>query len=120
MGRQRLGVAAEDFSHGKRDLDNETADTLEEQDHDGHLGENPGVFKSPGFRFVEDAEVFLGGGVGSFRGGAEGLEFLMPVCSSENFNDQPGKVVDRHMTSKSMVIDPVLAVFGVFSDMRII
>ena len=48
------GVAAEYFSQGKRDLDDETADALEEQDHDGHLGENPGVFKSPGPWFAED------------------------------------------------------------------
>lgn len=115
-----MGVAAEHFSHGRRDLDDETADALEEQDHDGHLGENPVVFQPPDLRFVEDAEIFLGGGVGSFGGGAEGIELMMPVCSAENFDDQPGEVVDRHMTSESVIVDPVLAVFGVLSDLRII
>jgi hypothetical protein len=43
----------------------------------------------------------------------------MPVCSTENLDDQPGKVTDRHMTSESVVIDPVLAVFGVLSDLRV-
>ena len=74
----RRGVVFEQFSHGNRDLDDETADALEQQDYDGHLCENPGVFQSPDLRFAEDAEIFLGEGVGSFGGGTEGLEFLMP------------------------------------------
>ena len=45
---------------------------------------------------------------------------MMPVCSAENIDDQPGEVDDRHMTSKSVVVDPVLAVFGVLSDLWII
>lgn len=45
---------------------------------------------------------------------------MMSVCSAENFDDQPGEVVDRHMTSESVIVDPVLAVFGVLSDLRII
>jgi hypothetical protein len=45
----------------------------------------------------EDEEIFLGGEVGSFGGGAESLVFPMPVCSAENLDDQPGEVVDRHM-----------------------
>ena len=114
------GVAAEHFSHSKHDLDDETADALEEQDHDGHLGENPGVFQPPDLRFVEDAEIFLGGGVGSFGGGTEGFEFMMPVCSAEDLDDQPGKVFDRHMVGESVVADPVLTVLGVLSDLRII
>ena len=66
------------------------------------------------------AEIFLGVGVGSFGGGANGFEFLMPVCSSENLDDQPGEAVDRHMRCKAMIIDPVLAVFGILTDLRII
>ena len=114
-----LGVAAEHFSHGKRNFDDETADALEEQDHDGHLGENPGVFQPPDLRFAEDADIFLGGRVGSFGSGAEGLELMMPVGSAENLDDQSGEVVDRHMTSESVVVDPVLTVLGVLSDLRI-
>ena len=45
---------------------------------------------------------------------------MMPICSTKNLDGQPGKVVDRHMTSESMVIYPVLAVFGVLPDLRII
>ena len=116
----RRGVVFEQFSHGNRDLDDETADALEEEDYDGHLGENTGIFQSPDFGFVENAKIFLGGGVGSFGGGTEGFEFMMPVCSAEDLDDQPGEVVDRHMTSKSVIIDPVLAVFGVLTDLRII
>ena len=44
---------------------------------------------------------------------------MMPVCSAEDLDDQPGKVVDRHMTSEAVVIDPVFAVFGVLSDLRV-
>jgi hypothetical protein len=79
-------------------LSNARGDALEEQAHDGHLCENPGIFQPPALWFAEDAEIFLSGGVGSFGGGAKGLEFLMPVCSAENLDDQPGEVVDRHMT----------------------
>ena len=120
IGSWRRGVAAVHFSDGKRDLDDETADALEEQDHDGHLCENSGIFQSPDLGFFEDAEIFLGGGVGSFGSGAEGLELMMAVCSAENLDDQSGEVTDRHMTSKSVVVDPVLAVFGVMSDLRIV
>ena len=49
----------------------------------------------------------------------EGFELMMPVCSSEHLNDQLGEVVDRHMVSESVVVDPVLAVLGVLSDLRI-
>lgn len=70
--------------------------------------------------FAENAEIFLGGGVGSFRSGAKGFEFLMPICSSEHLCDQSGEVLDRHMRCKAMIIDPMLAVFGVLSDQRIV
>lgn len=120
IGFEWRGVAAEHFSHGERDFDDEPTDALEEQNYDGHMGEDPGVFQSPDLRFAEDAEVVLGGGVGSFGGRAEGLELMMPVGSAEHLNDQPGEVGDRHMTSKSVVVDPVPAVFGVLSDLRII
>ena len=43
----------------------------------------------------------------------------MSVGSSENLNDQPGEVFDRHMVGESVVVDPVLAVFGVLTDLRI-
>src|SRR3989304_5275945 len=56
---QRRGGTAEQFSRGNRDLDDETADALEEQDHDGHLCENAGVFESPDLRFAEDADIFF-------------------------------------------------------------
>ena len=119
-GSWKRGVAAEHFSDGKGGLDDEAADALEEEDHDGHLCENTSVFESPCLRFFEDAEIFLGGRVGSFRGGAEGLQLLMPVCSAEHLNDQPGEVADRHMASESLVVDPVFAVFGVLPDLRIV
>ena len=45
---------------------------------------------------------------------------MMPVCSAKNLDNQPGEVTDRHMTSKSVVVDPVLTVFSVLSDLRII
>jgi len=48
------------------------------------LGENLGVFESPDLWFVEDAEIFLGGRIGSFGGGTEGFEFMMPVGSAED------------------------------------
>ena len=70
--------------------------------------------------FFEDAEIFLGGGVGSFGGGAKGFELMMTVCSAENLDDKPGEVFDRHMRCKAMIIYPVLAVFGALSDLRII
>ena len=94
VGFWRGGVAAEHFSHGKRDLDDETTDALEEQNHDGHLCENTGIFESSDLWFVEDAEIFLGGRVGSFGGGTEGFEFMMAVCSAEDLDDQPGEVLD--------------------------
>jgi hypothetical protein len=71
------------------------ADALEEQNHDSHLGESPGVFQSPDLRFVENTEIFLGGGVGSLRGGAEGFEFMTPVCSAEHLDNQHrGSLID--------------------------
>ena len=45
---------------------------------------------------------------------------MMTVCSAENLDNQPGELLDRHMRCKAMIIYPVLAVFGVLSDLRII
>lgn len=69
---------------------------------------------------MEDEEIFLGGGVGSVGGGAEGFELMMAVCSPGDLDDQPGEVADRHMTGESVVVDPVFAVIGVLSDSRIV
>lgn len=78
------------------------------------------VFQFSDFRFEEDAEVFLGGGVGSFGGGAEGLDLLIALAAPDNFVDQPGEILDGHMVGVAVVVDPVLAVQGIFSDIGII
>lgn len=44
---------------------------------------------------------------------------MMPVCSTEDLDGQPGEIVNRHMTGESVIIDPVLTVFGVLPDLRI-
>ena len=45
------------------------------------------MFQPTDFRFGEYSEVTFGGGVGSFGSRAKGFEFLMAVCSSEDFDD---------------------------------
>ena len=45
---------------------------------------------------------------------------MMSVGSAENLNDEPGEVFDRHMVGESIVVDPVLAVLGVLTDLWII
>jgi len=68
------------------------------------------MFQPPDFWFIEDAKIFLGGGVGSFGGGTEGLDLLIPVGAADNFVDQSGVVLDRHMSGVAVVVDPVFAV----------
>ena len=60
-GSSRQLDVAEHFSQGQGDLDDETGNTFEEEYGDGHLGQNAGIFQSPDFWFVEDAEVVFGG-----------------------------------------------------------
>ncbi len=45
------------------------------------------MFESADFRFGEYCEVTFGGGVGSFGSRAKSFEFLMAICSSEDFGN---------------------------------
>ena len=84
------------------------------------MRQDGGVFQSSDFGFGQDAEILLGGGVGSFGGGAEGLDFLVAIGAPDNFVDQPGEILDGHVSGVAIVVDPVFAVQGIFDDIRII
>ena len=84
----RVNAVANPFlSEREGDFNNEPSDSFEQYDYDCHLGKNGGVFQSTDFRFGEYSEVTFGGGVCSFGSRAKGFEFLMAVCSSEDFGD---------------------------------
>ena len=78
------------------------------------------MFDSPDFGFVEDAEIFLCGRVGSFGSGTEGLELLIPFGAADDFVDQPGKITDGHMSGVAVIADPVPTGFGVRDDVGVI
>ena len=78
------------------------------------------MFDSPDFGFAEDAEIFLCGGVDSFRGGTEGLEHLISIRSAQDFADEPGEITDGHMAGVAVIADPVPTGFGVRDDVGVI
>jgi len=92
---------------------------LEEQGHDCQLYEDAGVFQSPDLGFVQDAEIFLSGGVGSFGSTAEGFKLLMSISSAQNFVDQPGDILAGHVAGVAMIVDSVLALLSVPDDLRV-
>ena len=78
------------------------------------------MFDSPDFGFVEDAEIFLGGRVGSFGSGTEGLDLLISIRPAQDFADEPGKITDGHMAGVAVIADPVPTGFGVRDDVGVI
>ncbi len=56
-------ILLEVVSESQSDLDDETGDSLEQDNDDGHLRKDPGVFHTPDFGFSEDGEVVFCRGI---------------------------------------------------------
>jgi len=92
---------------------------LEQDNDDGHLGKDSGVFYTPDFGFSEDGEVVFCGGIGPLSSRSERLEFAIPVGATNNFGDESGELSDRDMLGEAMVVDPVGATFCIFNELRV-
>jgi len=44
---------------------------------------------------------------------------LIPVGAADDFANEPGEVVDGHVSGVSVIVDPVLACFGMLADLQI-
>jgi hypothetical protein len=93
-------------------LDDKRSDFFEQDDDDGHLGEDRCAGKASDFGFGEDTEILLGRGVGPLGSGSKGLELLMSVGPPYDLGNEPGVFLDRHVAREPMVVDPVGAVPG--------
>ena len=43
----------------------------------------------------------------------------MPVSAANDFGNEPGKFMNRHMFGEAMIVDPVGTTFCIFGNLRI-
>ena len=106
----RSSVLGLKLSEAECGLDDKEGDLFEQNNDDGHLGEDSCAGKASNFWFCEDTEVLLGRGVGPLGSGSKGLELLVALGSADDLGDEPGVGLDRHVFCEAVVVDPVRAI----------